>query len=306
MRSCRANASANTRIAWSTILCISRRMCIHYAYIMYAHSTDGAWAKIQQETTWRSFATRWIFCTLFSHSSTWSFALLAGGRPKRAQQRAPRGRAATSGSRVPRPFVLCSALSSRPRGTVRARAPRRAMADDEIEYEEVDMDLVEQIVMMVDEDGFKQWECATPSKADTPEEDSLAQAQRFMAAQSFLLSWQHGKVPTGWRRPRRFADFADESPLVLGAAKAVAQQRMEDRNAEATSRINERRSLAMAPAADAAPSRLLTRKEVASLKDAYSKFSSDLYDINTALGNAAAAIAETILRTDALEESGVA
>lgn len=177
--------------------------------------------------------------------------------------------------------------------------------DDEIEYEEVDMDLVEQIVMMVDEDSFKTWEYS-PSKSDSPEDDTLAQAQRFMAAQSFLLSWQQGKVPTGWNRPRRFTDFADESPLVLGAAKAVAQQRMEDRNAEATNRINNRRSLAMAPAADQTPARLISRKEIAGLKEAYSKFSSDLYDINTALGNASAAIAETILRTEALEESGMA
>lgn len=174
--------------------------------------------------------------------------------------------------------------------------------DDDVDYQDVDMDLVEKIVMMVEEDSVEKWEYSS-TKANTPEDDSLAQAQRFMAAQSFLLSWQQGKVPTGWSRPRRFADFSGESPLVLGAAKAVALQRMEDRNTEATHRINEARTTALAPAAEPEV-RPISQREIADLKGAYSKFSSDLYDINTALGNASAAIAEVILRTQALAENG--
>jgi hypothetical protein len=173
--------------------------------------------------------------------------------------------------------------------------------DDKVEYQEVDMDLVEKIVNMVEEDTFKPWECSA-SKASAPEDESLAQAQRFMAAQAFLLSWQNGKVPTGWSRPRRFADFTDESPLILGAAKAVALQRMEDRNAEATHRINEMRSSALAPAMLPAL-RPISLSEISDLKEAFSTFSSDLYDINTALANASSTIAEVLLRTQALVES---
>jgi hypothetical protein len=173
------------------------------------------------------------------------------------------------------------------------------MADEEkVQYEGVDMDSVGKIVNMVEEDSFKMWECSG-SKTMAPEEESLAQAQRFMAAQSFLLSWQKGKVPTGWSRPRRFTDFTGESPLTLAAARAVALQRMEERNQDATNRINELRSSALAPAAQQ-PSRPISKSEISDLKAAYSKFSSDLYDIHTALSNASATIADITLRTQAL------
>lgn len=167
-------------------------------------------------------------------------------------------------------------------------------------HAEVDMDVVYKIVNQIEESDFKKWEYSG-SKILSPDEQSLAQAQRFMAAQSFLLSWQQGKVPTGWRRPRRLTDFEGESPHVLAAAKAVAQARMEERNEDATKRINEMRASACAPRSqeDIKP---ISKKELGDLKNAYSKFSSDLYDINTALANASSTIADLVLRTQALVE----
>lgn len=176
--------------------------------------------------------------------------------------------------------------------------------ESNVQYEDVDMNLVEQIVTMCEMDDFKQWEY-TPSKGGTPEEDSLAQAQRFMSAQSFLMSWQTGKVPTNWRRPRQFADFKDESPLVIGAAKAVAQARMEERNEDANMRIRQRRNSTEAPAeAEVKDRGMISQAEIADLKEAYSKFSSDIYDINTALANVTSTIADITLRTQALSEQG--
>lgn len=175
------------------------------------------------------------------------------------------------------------------------------MSGPDVKYEEVDMDLVEQIVNMVEEDDVKKWEYQ-PSKSGSPEEDSLAQAQRFMAAQSFLLSWQTGKVPTGWRRARQFSDFKDESPLVIGAAKLVAKVRMEERNHDANARIQNFRQ-SSGKRSDASEARgVISQAEITGLKEAYSKFSSDLYDINTALSNVTSTIADITLRTQALSE----
>uniref|UniRef100_A0A7S1T6K8 Uncharacterized protein n=1 Tax=Compsopogon caeruleus TaxID=31354 RepID=A0A7S1T6K8_9RHOD len=47
------------------------------------------------------------------------------------------------------------------------------------------------------------------SDAEAGEGSGTEQAVRFVAAQNFLVCWQKGKVPVGWRRPRRVADFVE-------------------------------------------------------------------------------------------------
>lgn len=168
----------------------------------------------------------------------------------------------------------------------------------------VDPEVVERIVSMAEWDSFEKWDYST-TKSMSQEEEALAQAQRFVAAQSFLMSWQLGRVPTGWQRPRRLADFEEEySTEVLEAALVAAERRIKERNESTTNRINKIRSLAKNPAAPRSP-RPISKSEIEDLKDAYTKFSSDLYDIRAALANASATIAELTVRTQALAESSI-
>ncbi|KAA8496218.1 hypothetical protein FVE85_2373 [Porphyridium purpureum] len=61
------------------------------------------------------------------------------------------------------------------------------------------------------------------------EKDGTMQAMRFIAAQQFLLSWQTGKVPVGWSRPRRIEDFQDMygEEVVKKAQARVANHKKE-------------------------------------------------------------------------------
>jgi hypothetical protein len=168
--------------------------------------------------------------------------------------------------------------------------------------DDVDPAVVQRILEKVEWETFKSWEHTSKATA-SPEEDALLQAQRFMAAQAFLFSWQNGRVPTGWRRPRRLADFEGKcSPAELAAARDAADRDMAARNQSATDRIND---LVLNPREAPArpPPKPISRKEINDLKEAYTKFSSDLYDIQSALGNAASLIAETSLRTQSLADT---
>lgn len=94
--------------------------------------------------------------------------------------------------------------------------------------------------------------------------DTLAAAKRFLSAQSYLLAWVEGKVPTGWRRPRRLADFDGKYPKqVLEKAEGIIAERIAKRNSEQTARINavlsatrERLRSAAANASDAVPDQM--------------------------------------------------
>lgn len=173
-----------------------------------------------------------------------------------------------------------------------------------VESTDVDPELVERIVNMAEWDSVEKWECSS-TKSTSPEEAALAQAQRFVAAQSFLMSWQLGRVPTGWQRPRRLADFEGEyGSEVITAVVAALERRVKERNESAIHRINKLRSLSDNPAAPRSP-KPISKSEISDLKDAYTKFSSDLYEIKAALANAATTIAELTLRTQALAESGL-
>jgi hypothetical protein len=162
---------------------------------------------------------------------------------------------------------------------------------------------VERIARMTEWTPYKLWECSS-TKPATPEEDSLMKAQRFMAAQSFFMSWQRGKVPTGWLRPRILADLEGQyRPDAIEAAVSYVQRGVEERNKLTTDRIKEIQAHPHGQA-ELPPQKPISKAEIDDLKDAYQKFSSDLFDIKTALSNASAAVAELSLRTQALAENG--
>lgn len=99
------------------------------------------------------------------------------------------------------------------------------------------LDTAEKIVRMTEWNEWDAWEYAEGEVGPTG--DSLSAAKRFLSAQSFLLAWVEGKVPTGWRRPRRLADFDGKYPKqVLQKAESVIAERIATRNSEQTARIN--------------------------------------------------------------------
>jgi hypothetical protein len=179
-----------------------------------------------------------------------------------------------------------------------------AMSDrgDDGNQDIVDPEVVLEILQKVEWETFKPWEYSNKATI-SPEESGLMQAQRFMAAQAFMFSWQTGRVPTGWRRPRRLADFEEHcTPAEIAAACAAAERDMAVRNRTATDRIND---LVLNPRAAPVkpPPKLISRQEIEGLKKAYTQFSSDLFDIQSALGNAASLIAEISLRTKSLSDT---
>lgn len=163
-----------------------------------------------------------------------------------------------------------------------------------------DRELIEKVVTMTEWETSKGWAYDGSTK-NTPEEQQLAQAHRFVAAQSFILSWQNGKVPTGWRRPRKLTDFEGKySQEILDAALTEIQRRNDEKNLSTTARIKELRRLASKPEAAKPPPKPISKAEIKALKGAYATFSSDLHDVRTALANASSTIAEIILRTEAV------
>lgn len=99
------------------------------------------------------------------------------------------------------------------------------------------LDTAEKIVRMTEWDECEAWEYGENESG--PHGDSLAAAKRFLSAQSYLLAWVEGKVPTGWRRPRRLADFDGKYPKqVLEKAEVIIAERIAKRNSEQTARIN--------------------------------------------------------------------
>lgn len=191
------------------------------------------------------------------------------------------------------------------------------------------LDTAEKIVRMTEWNEGEPWEYAEGEQWPA---DTLASAKRFVSAQAFLLSWQEGKVPTGWRRARRLADFDGKYPQqVLDAASATIAQRIAERNTERTARINA--ALTATKGRDSASSagdgsvasdmagqtqgdgekidkkgdgagvqrnKFLSKTEVAAVKKDFTQFSHHLFEAKSALRTASNAAADAILRTRAL------
>mmetsp|Transcript_13622 Transcript_13622/g.36569 ORF Transcript_13622/g.36569 Transcript_13622/m.36569 type:complete len:872 (+) Transcript_13622:160-2775(+) len=75
------------------------------------------------------------------------------------------------------------------------------------------------------------------------------QAMRFIAAQHFLIAWQQGKVPTGWKRPRRMDDFKE---LYGDDVVNRAKERVKQHHAEIAAREKARLSCLHAGDVDSA------------------------------------------------------
>lgn len=98
------------------------------------------------------------------------------------------------------------------------------------------LDTAEKVMRMVEWSNVEAWEYY---EGEQKVRDPLARAKRYVSAQAFLLSWQEGKVPTGWRRPRRLADFEGKYPApVLETVSEKMASIYNQRNQEKTAQLN--------------------------------------------------------------------
>lgn len=98
------------------------------------------------------------------------------------------------------------------------------------------LDTAEKVMRMVEWSNVDAWEYY---EGEQKVRDPLARAKRYVSAQAFLLSWQEGKVPTGWRRPRRLADFEGKYPAqMLETVSEKMASIYNQRNQEKTAQLN--------------------------------------------------------------------
>lgn len=166
------------------------------------------------------------------------------------------------------------------------------------------LDDVEKIVRMTEWNDIESWEYS--ENEETSQENNLAAAKRFLAAQAFLLSWQEGKVPTGWRRPRRLTDFDGKFPQsVVDTAEDVIAERITQRTYQKTARLNAALSAREKSLSEDAKDDkdLETRKKlVEALKTQFSAFNHEFFEVKSLLTAATSAVADITLRTQALSE----
>lgn len=184
------------------------------------------------------------------------------------------------------------------------------------------IETAEKIVRMTEWNAAEPWEFAEGEVASV---DTLAAAKRFVSAQHFLLAWQEGKVPTGWRRPRRLTDFDGKYPKsVVDEAEEFIAERIAARNMQKTAKINAvlsaagkakdgcgaNENISAGLAADEGLKRGKTRekkkisaKDVDAVKKDFAQFSSDLFEAKNALRTAMNAAADVSLRIDALTKT---
>lgn len=169
------------------------------------------------------------------------------------------------------------------------------------------LDSAEKIVRMTEWNESEAWEYSEDVEGPTP--DNLAMAKRFLAAQSFLLSWQEGKVPTGWKRPRRLTDFDGKYPSsVLEKVEGIFAERIAVNNFRTTAMLKDAisardRDRAEAEAAKTDKKDGVTKIDVEALKSDFAKFNNDFFEVKSALSKATAATAEVSLQIQALSEA---
>lgn len=168
------------------------------------------------------------------------------------------------------------------------------------------LDDVEKIVRMTEWNEQEPWECS--ENEEYSKDNNLAAAKRFMAAQSFLLSWKEGKVPTGWRRARKITDFNGEYPKsVIDSAEDVISERIAAKNMEKTIRLNAAVLSRGESSSEAATKRppsdvALNKQEIEKLKAEFSTFNLHFFEAKGALSRATTAIADVSFRLQAVSE----
>lgn len=156
---------------------------------------------------------------------------------------------------------------------------------------------VEQIARSVEWDAQPEW------SAENGADKYLARTKRYVAAQTFLLAWQEGRVPVGWQRARRLADYDGKYPTeVVDAAQDRIAELITERNDKANARIQQAANERRESARRAADPNVLQRKEVIVVRRQLAQFNTAYFEMKDAVDKASDAIAELALRAQALQE----
>lgn len=163
----------------------------------------------------------------------------------------------------------------------------------------------EMIARMTEWNDMETWEYSENEISSA--ENNLAAAKRFLAAQSFLFSWQEGKVPTRWRRPRKLTDFDGKFPQsVVDGAEDIISERIERRNMQKTARLNAalsaRGKIQSKPAKSKRDEVELRKKRLEALKEDLGTFNRDFFEAKSCLAKATTAVADVSFRIQALSE----
>ncbi|CAN8066746.1 unnamed protein product [Agarophyton chilense] len=162
----------------------------------------------------------------------------------------------------------------------------------------------EMIARMTEWNDIEAWDYSEDEESSA--ENNLAAAKRFLAAQSFLLSWQEGKVPTRWRRPRKLTDFDGKYPKsVVDEAEDIIAERIAVRNLEKTARLNAVLSARKSDSlGDGGKTRDAVQKktELDALKTDFAAFNTDFFEAKNCLTKATSSIADISFRIQALSE----
>ncbi|KAI0563935.1 hypothetical protein FGB62_32g129 [Gracilaria domingensis] len=160
------------------------------------------------------------------------------------------------------------------------------------------------IARMTEWNDIETWEYTEGEESSA--ENNLAAAKRFLAAQSFLLSWQEGKVPTRWRRPRKLTDFDGKYPRsVVDDAEDIIAERIVVKNMEKTIRLNAVLSARKSDSIEIDGNRDdagQKKTELDALKADFAAFNTDFFEAKNCLTKATSSIAEISFRIQALSE----
>lgn len=160
-----------------------------------------------------------------------------------------------------------------------------------------ELSTVEQIAQSVEWDAQPEW--STENGADK----YLARTKRYVAAQTFLLSWQEGRVPVGWQRARRLTDYDGKYPTeIVDAAQDRIAELIAERNNAANARIQQAANERRASAQRGADPNVLQRKEVIAVRRQLAQFNTAYFEMKDSVDKASDAIAELALRAQALQE----
>lgn len=162
----------------------------------------------------------------------------------------------------------------------------------------------EMIALMTEWNVIETWEYTDNEEASA--ENNLAAAKRFLAAQSFLLAWQEGKVPTRWRRPRKLTDFDGKYPKsVVDEAEDIIAERIAIRNMEKTAKLNavlSERAKSESTGDTLANEKKQKKMLLDALKTDFATFNEEFFEAKNCLTKATAAVADISFRIQALSE----
>lgn len=164
-----------------------------------------------------------------------------------------------------------------------------------------ELDDVERIARSVEWDTSPVWELDEGLSVGA--DPVLAAAKRYLAAQAFLQAQKEGRVPVGWQRPRRLADYDNQYPThVVDSAVDRINELIMERNDAANARIaraaQDRKDVGKGSKSGG---RGVSKEEVARVNAEMARFNDAFFELKGSVAKASTAVAELALRIKAAE-----